>query len=130
MSCSLGVQLRRAPAAAAQRRRGRGSAATRPGARLTGALAPGSPPPPGQARDDAPAGVRPEDPVEFEIELVGFEREGYWANLEWAARWALLERLKALGNSLYKAGKHQYAANRCVGAPRGGARQGSGALQA
>ncbi|GBF92152.1 peptidyl-prolyl cis-trans isomerase [Raphidocelis subcapitata] len=65
-----------------------------------------------QGRDDAPAGVRPEAAVEFEVELVDFEREGHWANLSWEERWALLDRLKARGNALYKAGKHKYASNR------------------
>ncbi|KIY95067.1 hypothetical protein MNEG_12894 [Monoraphidium neglectum] len=65
-----------------------------------------------QGRDDAPAGVSQDDVVEFEIELLDFHKEGHWQNLEWAERWAILERLKARGNALYKAGKWKYAANR------------------
>jgi len=70
---------------------------------------------PHQGRDDAPAGVRPDaDAIEFEVELIDFTREGHWQNLEWGERWALLERLKGVGNALYKGGKYKYAANRCV----------------
>ncbi|KAI8469652.1 MAG: hypothetical protein J3K34DRAFT_512676 [Monoraphidium minutum] len=65
-----------------------------------------------QGREDAPAGVRPEDVVEFEVELVDFQREGHWHDLPWPERWALLERLKGRGNALHKAGKFRYAANR------------------
>ena len=63
-------------------------------------------------RDDAPPGLDAASAIEFEIELVDFEREGHWGNLGWAARWALLERLKGAGNALYKAGKFKYASAR------------------
>ena len=34
-----------------------------------------------EGRTDAPAGIASDSAVEFEVELVGFDREGYWQNL-------------------------------------------------
>ncbi|KAF6261061.1 hypothetical protein COO60DRAFT_1637104 [Scenedesmus sp. NREL 46B-D3] len=63
-------------------------------------------------RADAPSGLDVSAPVEFEVLLLGFEREGYWQNLSWQQRWALAERLKAKGNALFKDKKYAYASNR------------------
>lgn len=52
------------------------------------------------------------DPVEFEVLLVSFDREGYWQNMEWGDRWALADRLKEKGNSLFKAKKYKFANNK------------------
>jgi hypothetical protein len=65
-----------------------------------------------QNRSDAPAGLDASAPVEFQVLLLGFEREGYWQNLSWQQRWALAERLKAKGNALFKDKKYAYASNR------------------
>jgi hypothetical protein len=46
------------------------------------------------------------------VQLVSFDREGYWQNLEWEQRWALAERLKEKGNALYKAKKYKFATNK------------------
>jgi hypothetical protein len=77
-----------------------------------------------QGRADAPAGLRPDEAVEFEIELIDFHREGHWQALPWPERWALLERLRARGNALYRDGKFRYAANRRADARRRGRAQG------
>jgi hypothetical protein len=65
-----------------------------------------------QSRSDAPAGLDASAPVEFQVLLLGFEREGYWQNLSWQQRWALADRLKAKGNTLFKDNKYAYASNR------------------
>lgn len=65
-----------------------------------------------QGRPDAPPGLDASAPVEFQVLLLGFEREGYWQNLSWGQRWALAERLKAKGNALFKEKKFAYASNR------------------
>lgn len=65
-----------------------------------------------QGRHDAPPGLDASAPVEFQVLLLGFEREGYWQNLSWGQRWALAERLKAKGNALFKEKKFAYASNR------------------
>uniref|UniRef100_A0A383VCY1 peptidylprolyl isomerase n=1 Tax=Tetradesmus obliquus TaxID=3088 RepID=A0A383VCY1_TETOB len=65
-----------------------------------------------QGRHDAPPGLEASAPVEFQVLLLGFEREGYWQNLSWGQRWALAERLKAKGNALFKEKKFAYASNR------------------
>ncbi|KAL6761780.1 hypothetical protein V8C86DRAFT_765815 [Haematococcus lacustris] len=60
-------------------------------------------------RADCPPGLDPAAPVEFEVELVDFEREGHWQVLSMAERFLLVERAKAKANSLVKAGRYQYA---------------------
>lgn len=67
-----------------------------------------------QGRPDAPPGLDASAPAEFQVLLLGFEREGYWQNLSWGQRWALAERLKAKGNALFKEKKFAYASNRCA----------------
>lgn len=59
-----------------------------------------------------PEGIGVGDRVEFEVALVSFDREGYWQNMEWGARWALAERLKEKGNALFKAKKYKFATNK------------------
>lgn len=63
---------------------------------------------------DPPAGVAVtgSEPVEFEVLLVSFDREGYWQNMEWVDRWALADRLKDKGNTLFKAKKYKFANNK------------------
>lgn len=65
-----------------------------------------------QGRTDAPAGVHPDEGVEFEIELFSFEREGYWQNLEWEERYQLADRMKEKGNQLYRDKKYGFAIQR------------------
>ena len=60
-------------------------------------------------RDDCPPGLSREGRVEFEVELLEFDREGFWQQLSMAERFDLAERLKAKGNALFKAGKYDYA---------------------
>lgn len=60
-------------------------------------------------RADCPPGLRAEDDVEFEVELVSFEREGYWQSMEMDERLQLAGKMKDKGNELYKQGKYQYA---------------------
>ncbi|PNW88165.1 hypothetical protein CHLRE_01g017200v5 [Chlamydomonas reinhardtii] len=62
-------------------------------------------------REDCPAGVgdAASTTVEFEVELVDFEREGHWQNLSFEARYTLAERLKSKGNDLFKRGQHKFA---------------------
>jgi hypothetical protein len=50
--------------------------------------------------------------VEFEVLLVGFEREGYWQHMDWAPRWALAERIKAKGNALFRDKRYAAATSR------------------
>ncbi len=50
--------------------------------------------------------------MEFEVELISFEKEGYWQTMEMPERLALSERMKAKGNALFKAKKYAYAAAR------------------
>lgn len=65
-------------------------------------------------RTDAPAGLDPNAPAEFELVLLEFEREGYWQSMPWEERWALAERIKAKANDLHKRGQHGHAISRCV----------------
>ncbi|KXZ48761.1 hypothetical protein GPECTOR_25g345 [Gonium pectorale] len=66
-------------------------------------------------RDDAPPGCgllaerRDELTVEWEVELVDFEREGHWQNLSFEERYAVAERLKAKGNDLYRRQQYKFA---------------------
>jgi len=64
--------------------------------------------------------MSPCEPVEFEVELVSFEREGYWQHLSWQERWALADRLKDKGNALIKDKKYRFATNRWVTLFEGG----------
>eukprot|EP00879_Flechtneria_rotunda_P002973 GHRR01003190.1.p1 GENE.GHRR01003190.1~~GHRR01003190.1.p1 ORF type:complete len:634 (+),score=228.22 GHRR01003190.1:2740-4641(+) len=65
-----------------------------------------------QNHPDIPPGLDPTQPVEFQVQLISFEREGYWQNLGWAERWALAERIKEKGNALFKQKKYHYAHSR------------------
>lgn len=69
-----------------------------PSAPLTLALTPPLSPRPRYAygdRGDAPPGFAPGDGVEWEIELVAFEREGHWQAMKFEERFDLVERVKA-----------------------------------
>jgi tetratricopeptide (TPR) repeat protein len=63
-------------------------------------------------RTDCPAGIEPSDTVEFEIELVSFDREGHWQAMEIDEKIALANKMKAKGNQLYKDGKVGFAKQR------------------
>ncbi|KAG1666907.1 hypothetical protein FOA52_005967 [Chlamydomonas sp. UWO 241] len=60
-------------------------------------------------RNDAPPGVDPNGHVLFEVELVSFERQAHWQNLEMAQRFVIAERIKAKGNELFRAKKPAWA---------------------
>ncbi|GFR52572.1 hypothetical protein Agub_g15164 [Astrephomene gubernaculifera] len=47
--------------------------------------------------------------VEFEVELLDFEREGHWQNLTFEERYTLAERLKAKGNELFRKQQFKHA---------------------
>jgi hypothetical protein len=61
---------------------------------------------------DPPAGLSAGEPVEFEVLLESFDREGYWQNMDWQDRWTLADRLKEKGNTLFKAKKYKFANNK------------------
>ncbi|GIM00169.1 hypothetical protein Vretimale_5329 [Volvox reticuliferus] len=65
-------------------------------------------------REDRPPDIPGDAMVEFEVELLDFEREGHWQNLSFEERYALAERLKSKGNELFRKGQHKYARARCV----------------
>ncbi|GLI61315.1 hypothetical protein VaNZ11_003671 [Volvox africanus] len=60
-------------------------------------------------REDRPPGIPGDATVEFEVELLDFEREGHWQNLSFEERYVLAERLKSKGNELFRKGQHKYA---------------------
>mmetsp|Transcript_1261 Transcript_1261/g.3505 ORF Transcript_1261/g.3505 Transcript_1261/m.3505 type:complete len:651 (-) Transcript_1261:236-2188(-) len=60
-------------------------------------------------RADAPPGFAPGDGCEWEVELVGFDKEGHWQVMSFEERFALVERVKAKANELVRGGKHAYA---------------------
>ncbi|KAG2493708.1 hypothetical protein HYH03_008222 [Edaphochlamys debaryana] len=47
--------------------------------------------------------------VEWEVELLDFQREGHWQNLSFEERYEVADRLKSKGNELYKRGQHKFA---------------------
>ncbi|MEW5297478.1 MAG: hypothetical protein WDW36_000684 [Sanguina aurantia] len=57
----------------------------------------------------APAGVGSSDRLEFEVELVSFQREGYWQTLEMDERLQLSERIKAKAGELYRRKQYGFA---------------------
>eukprot|EP00798_Chlamydomonas_sp_ICE-L_P005152 gene5152-34966_t len=58
---------------------------------------------------ELPPGVLAEDDVEWEVELVSFDKEGHWQNISMDERLVIAKKAKAKGNQLFKAGRHKYA---------------------
>lgn len=59
--------------------------------------------------DDCPPGLDAHAPVEFELELEGFDKEAHWSAAPPGERLRLAEGLKAKGNALFRAKKFKYA---------------------
>ena len=60
-------------------------------------------------RDDAPPGLPAGSPVEMEVELVDFEPEPNWADLDDEGRLARAAKWKEQGNAVFKAGRYRLA---------------------
>lgn len=63
-------------------------------------------------RDDCPAGVSPEKPVLFEIQLLKFEKEANWHAMSLEERLASAEAARCRANSLYQRKRFAAAAAR------------------
>lgn len=59
-----------------------------------------------------PPGITPSDAVEFEVELVSFDKEGHWLTMPMADRFFLAENIRAKANALFRSKRYVFARRR------------------